>query len=554
LHTESEAPQGFKLTIFLMLFLLLYFFIYSYFLPAFDLDESLYLTLADRTETPFTWFNPLWDSEPYYHKPPLYLWILQFTKGYFFSVPLEFQTFLARLLSCLIATATLGISVSAQKKDFFYANYNSIPQVAFEKVQTPFFLATCGLILLDPLLCLFLALQWLYLRQKNQLTMTQFLACGIATGFAFATKGLIAVVVPSIIIFIIFLIYKNWKLSFQKLLSVSLGFLIGSFYYAWIYLNGGEKFVTDFFLVHHFKRSSQSFEGHSGPFYYYVPIIILGLGPIFWKRILNSTNKTNSFFKPQKNLYFSQHFDVVWVFCWLGFFSILATKLPNYIWPCFLPIILVNFNTPKFILRFLYNLNICVWYFLGAVISCLPFVIFPVLTLLEGKIDPRAFTVANSIEFLTYQKILLSASGIFILLWIYSVHKNIDSLKKSALLALFGFGTASMGLGMLSQQNITGPITQAVNYATQNKNSFEKNFKNQNISTVGLLSPNASLAFKINKNNQLNFQQFGKGQYKFAFEKEGINTIILPVWLTKHCKEYNYQKIIYFKYIAVCSG
>ena len=88
----------------------------------------------------------------------------------------------------------------------------------------------------------------------------------------------------------------------------------------------GQEFVDQFFIKHHFKRYLDVISGHKGPFYYYIPVLIVGLFPwsIFLPAGLRNAIKT-------KDPLFL--FALVWFVFIFVFFSFSTTKLPNYLLP-----------------------------------------------------------------------------------------------------------------------------------------------------------------------------------------------------------------------------
>ena len=47
-----------------------------FFVPTFDLDESLYRRVAQEIKMAHLWWTPTWDALPLYHKPPFFYWII----------------------------------------------------------------------------------------------------------------------------------------------------------------------------------------------------------------------------------------------------------------------------------------------------------------------------------------------------------------------------------------------------------------------------------------------------------------------------------------------
>lgn len=107
----------------------------------------------------------------------------------------------------------------------------------------------------------------------------------------------------------------------------------GPWYYAVGVQTGGE-FHREFFGVHHFHRATAPMENHSGPIFYYVLSIMIGMFPwsvfaapalLLWIRRLRQSGEDR----------LALLFTTCWMCVYLGLFSLAATKLPNYILPAY---------------------------------------------------------------------------------------------------------------------------------------------------------------------------------------------------------------------------
>ena len=123
-------------------------------------------------------------------------------------------------------------------------------------------------------------------------------------------------------------ITEGWR-SIKKIFNVKgvLLFLIISapWYIAQLVING-QSFIDKFFIKHHFRRYLEVISGHSGPLYYYIPVLIIGLFP--WIVFLASGVRNTYKEKDRLNV-----FSLIWLTFIFVFFSLSTTKLPNYILP-----------------------------------------------------------------------------------------------------------------------------------------------------------------------------------------------------------------------------
>ena len=102
----------------------------------------------------------------------------------------------------------------------------------------------------------------------------------------------------------------------------------------WYYLVGqqtGGEFLRTFFMKEHLGRSTTSFENHSGGLLYYPMVISIGFFP--WSIFALPVGV--SIFCCRRNLPPSLVFLFCWVGVQVGVFTIVQTKLPSYVTPCY---------------------------------------------------------------------------------------------------------------------------------------------------------------------------------------------------------------------------
>ena len=143
-------------------------------------------------------------------------------------------------------------------------------------------------------------------------------------------------------------------------------FCIAPPWFIYLYLSEGIDPILGFFLKHNFQRYTSTFEGHSGPFYYYLVILIFLVAP-FWNSLFTVVGRIKTDFKDE-----TRSFLWIWFLWVLLFFSISSTKLPHY---------LLYGITPLFILMALNfkqqskRINLLIFISLLGFISSLPIVL-----------------------------------------------------------------------------------------------------------------------------------------------------------------------------------
>lgn len=196
----------------------------------------------------------------------------------------------------------------------------------------------------DPLLIFFVTvslLSWLRGYLKPHYRTRNYLVSYVAMGCGTLTEGPIAFLLPGLII-TVFLLSRNelphlWR---QGRLSVGipLFLMITLPWYLAVGLSTHWVWDEQFFEKQNVFRYIHVMQGHNGPLFYYIFSTILGLLP--W-----------SIFLPQTVLWALKHWRLIyrdrpisaylwyWAILWIGFFSLGATKLPNYVWEAYPPLL-----------------------------------------------------------------------------------------------------------------------------------------------------------------------------------------------------------------------
>ena len=207
-----------------------------------------------------------------------------------------------------------------------------------------------------------------FLALREQRTKYLYYAA-ILAGFGFLTKGPAILIVPGGALF--FWAWWNGYLTetLRKLFNPFLWlvfFCIASPWFIYLYLSEGIDPILGFFLKHNFQRYTSTFEGHSGPFYYYLVILIFLVAP-FWNSLFTVVGRIKTDFKDE-----TRSFLWIWFLWVLLFFSISSTKLPHY---------LLYGITPLFILMALNfkqqskRINLLIFISLLGFISSMPIVL-----------------------------------------------------------------------------------------------------------------------------------------------------------------------------------
>lgn len=152
-------------------------------------------------------------------------------------------------------------------------------------------------------------------------------------------KGPVAPGLAALIIIIFTLIRRDSRMILRMLwLPGILLFLAVAVPWYWLAQARNPQLFQEFFLQHNLERFSTNLYRHPHPFWYYVPILLLGIFP--WTvfaigGFIQSLNKCFNNNDNKKHIHniFPQLFLAVWALVPLIFFSFSQSKLPGYILP-----------------------------------------------------------------------------------------------------------------------------------------------------------------------------------------------------------------------------
>jgi 4-amino-4-deoxy-L-arabinose transferase-like glycosyltransferase len=161
------------------------------------------------------------------------------------------------------------------------------------------------------------------------------LAAWAALALATLSKGLIGIVLPGASLVLYSLIERDWAL-WRRLHIVSGAMLFLAIAAPWFVVVSmrSPEFFQFFFIHEHFTRFLTSEHHREGAWWYFIPILALGILP--WFTILAWTARRMWRDAPaERNGFNWQRFALVWSAFIFVFFSASGSKLPSYIIPVF---------------------------------------------------------------------------------------------------------------------------------------------------------------------------------------------------------------------------
>jgi 4-amino-4-deoxy-L-arabinose transferase-like glycosyltransferase len=304
-------------------------------------DEGRYAEMAREMVASNDWITTRLNGIKYFEKPPLQTWMNAITFEIFGLG--EWQ---ARLWTGLCGLLGIGMTAYAGRRVF----NGRVAFYAALVLGSSFYWAGMGHInTLDMGLSgmMTVALCSLLLAQRNDANAKQqrnwMLLCWATMALAVLSKGLIGVVLPGAVLVLYTFIARDW--SIWRRLHLVKGLLV---FFAvatpWFVLvaQRNPEFLEFFFIHEHFQRFTSKIHSRVGPWYYFIPLMLLGILPwlgVMFQGLFNGLRKqaseahdihgvSNGRFKPTLML-------VIWSAFIFFFFSVSSSKLPSYILPIF---------------------------------------------------------------------------------------------------------------------------------------------------------------------------------------------------------------------------
>ncbi len=290
-------------------------------------DEARYARIAEEMNLRGNYVTPTLEFRPWLEKPPLLFW-LQAASFKLFGV----SEWSARLpvgltaLLTLMCSALLGLELGGRR-----AAYLTILILA----TSPLFFIFGRSASTDMLLTAMLTAA-LFCGFRAATRPSPLWGAGLGAALALATlaKGPVALILAGGIFVLYFLFVRRFPWSWsQTALALVFTLALAVPWYWQIWVENGYDFVATFWLNHHLARFLTDLHHHSQPFWYFLPVLIVGFFP--WTFFLGSSAFRAWKLKVEwvSDRYSHLLFLWLWVLVPLLFFSLSESKLAGYILP-----------------------------------------------------------------------------------------------------------------------------------------------------------------------------------------------------------------------------
>ncbi len=298
-------------------------------------DEGRYVEIAREMATTGDYLTPRLNGVKYFEKPVFFYWLEAFSIRLFGldEFGLRVWPALFGLFGCLAVYAA-GKSLYSRGTGFF---------AAIVLATSVLYYVLSRVIILDMPLTVLLTISLLAFLNgihepagmKRRLLLWCFYACA---ALAVLTKGLIGIVIPAIVIGSWIMLIGEWNLLRTVCLPSGLVlFLLIAAPWHILVNRANPEFFNFYFVREHFQRYLTNVHNHYKPFWFFAPVVLLGLFP--WTAFLV---QAVTFSAPaswrDRNEHRTALFLMLWAVMTFLFFSVSDSKLVPYILPVFPPL------------------------------------------------------------------------------------------------------------------------------------------------------------------------------------------------------------------------
>ena len=301
-----------------------------------DPDETFYAQTAKEMAAKGEWITPYLYGKPQFEKPILFYWLVEASYKVF-----GVNEFAARFPSALFGT--LGVIITYFLGCLFLSRRASFFSALILATGVEYIILSRACIT-DMVLTVLLGGGFLfflhgYLRGKN----VSYMLSSAFFGLAVLTKGPIYLLLAVFTILVFLLSVKDLKAVLKMPLwqAAAIFMIVTAPWYMAIYKLHGKAFVDAFFGFHNVNRFLEAEHKIGSQVYYNIPIILGGFFP--WSVFLPS-GLWQAFKKARSSggpLGKGMILTLAWLFVIFLFFTASSTKLPTYVFPCFISLAVI---------------------------------------------------------------------------------------------------------------------------------------------------------------------------------------------------------------------
>jgi 4-amino-4-deoxy-L-arabinose transferase-like glycosyltransferase len=290
----------------------------------FETDEVIYSQVAREIVRTGDWATLHLFTKNWFIHPPFYMWLT--AAGSYVFGDNEFNT---RIWNALFAVGLVYLTCLLGNK--MYKGKVGI-LAGFILATSLQFILQARIAVFDIPLVFFemMALLFFFHWQEDKKIRYYYLFF-LSMGLAVLMKGPIGVLLPLLVIIPYLMFTGGARLLFNIhfIPGAVVTYLIGGTWYTAEAIIHGKKFVDSVFGFYLIGRYLTTIEQHYGPWYFYIPVIIIGFMP--WISFIPFSVAYQ--WRKRRDNY--NLFSLIWMAVVFLFFSIAGTKLPGYIVPLY---------------------------------------------------------------------------------------------------------------------------------------------------------------------------------------------------------------------------
>ncbi len=293
--------------------------------PLTDRDETLYSQVSRELLDHGDWWTLYWQGKPWFIHAPLSMW-MQAAMFKAFGV----HEWSARLPSVIFG---VGLVMLTAALGSFLFNRKTGLYAGLIMVTSPMVYMISRMSILDAPFVFFITLSILLfiIAWRNQ-DRRLYPAFWLSLGFATLGKGLWGMALPLMIAFLYAITDSKRKQLLDWRIYAS-AVMWAAVVVPWLAIGAqrhGKDFLDPILVTNTYARLTTSVCSHKGPWWFYLPIAIVGLFPwsVLWARGFFSMKGDNA------------RFFALWIIPAMILHSAARTKLPNYLLP-FVPALVV---------------------------------------------------------------------------------------------------------------------------------------------------------------------------------------------------------------------
>jgi len=325
---QSSALHPGKILLLLLIYALLWFgtLNYRHLIPS---DEGRYAEMAREMLVTGDWVTPRYNGYKYFEKPPLQVW----------ATAITFQVFgigdwQARLWSALTGFLTI-LAIGFTGTRIYNARAGWLAAVVL--ASSPMWVISGHFNSLDMGLSAFLvaalcSLLFAQTTDNKSSSRNWMWICWVFMALATLSKGVIGAAIPAMVLIAYSISTWDWKIWTRlRLLSGLILFLLITAPWFVLVAQRNPEFLEFFFIHEHLQRFTQDAHSRTGPIYYFVPLVLIGILP--W--VLQIPGSIAQAWQERRGEFSSGWLLVCWSVMIFAFFSVSHSKLPGYIIPIF---------------------------------------------------------------------------------------------------------------------------------------------------------------------------------------------------------------------------